>query len=148
MRLWFRQYHLFIKNKNRWIVLLLDSFFIPLSADAQEPYMEESFAVDNNVNVEVQTSRGSIEVKGSKRNNVHVEMFVKQRGKEIDAKKVDLDDWDIIIEKKGNTVYATAKKRKKLVGVEIISAFRLLCIPQSTQKRMLKLREGVLRLNT
>ena len=76
--------------------------------------MEEIFAVGNNVNVEVQTSGGSIEVIGSKRDNVHVEMFVKQRGKEIDAKKVDLDDWDITIKKKGNTVYAIAKKRKKI----------------------------------
>lgn len=102
------------KSKNFWIVLLMSNIFVSLSLYAQKPYMEESFAVGNNVHIEVLTSGGSIEVKGSERDNVHVEMIVKQRGKAIEAGEADLDNWDISIDKRGNTVYATAEKRNRI----------------------------------
>jgi DUF4097 and DUF4098 domain-containing protein YvlB len=73
--------------------------------------MQESFAVGNDVRIEVETSGGSIDVRGSNRDDVQVEMYVKRRGQDIEPGEADLDDWEISIEKTGNTVYATAKKR-------------------------------------
>lgn len=98
-------------NGKVWMIALLSAFVISTSAMAQEPYLEESFAVGNDVRIEVETSGGSITVEGSNRDDVQVEMFVRQRGREVEPGEADLDDWDITIDKSGNTVYATAKHR-------------------------------------
>ncbi len=126
------------KSKNFWIVLLMSNVFVSLSLYAQKPYMEESFAVGNNVRIEVLTSGGSIEVKGSERDNVHVEMIVKQRGKAIEAGEADLDNWDISIDKRVIQCMPRLKREIGLIGVEIILAYPLLCMPLLTQKQMLK----------
>ena len=51
------------KTKNFWIVLLMSNVFVSLSLYAQKPYMEESFAVGNNVRIEVLTSGGVLKLK-------------------------------------------------------------------------------------
>lgn len=99
------------KNGKIWMMALLGAFAISSTAYAQQPYMEESFAVGNDVRIEVETSGGSIDVYGSNRDDVQVEMFVKRRGRDVEPGEADLDRWDITIEKSGNTVYATAKQR-------------------------------------
>lgn len=78
---------------------------------AQEPYMEQSFSVNDNARLEVETSGGSIDVQGSNTDAVRVEMYVKRRGKHVEPGEADLDNWDITVEKNGNTVYAKAKRR-------------------------------------
>lgn len=99
---------------NIWMLTAISAIVTTSRIEAQKPFMEESFAVGNNVHIEVKTSGGNIEVKGSKRDNVHVKMIVKQRGKEIEAGEADLDNWDITIDKRGYTVYATAEKRGRI----------------------------------
>lgn len=49
-------------NGKVWMIALLSAFVISTSAMAQEPYLEESFAVGNDVRIEVETSGGSITV--------------------------------------------------------------------------------------
>jgi len=98
-------------NGKIWMMALLGAFVVSSTAVAQQPYMQESFAVGNDVRIEVETSGGSIDVRGSNRDDVQVEMYVKRRGQDIEPGEADLDDWEISIEKTGNTVYATAKKR-------------------------------------
>ncbi len=99
------------KNGKIWISAFMMAVFVSASAIAQKPYTEESFAVGDNVQIEVETSGGSIEVQGSNTDEVRVEMYVKRRGRDIEAGQADLSEWDIEIDKSGNTVYATAKKR-------------------------------------
>lgn len=80
------------------------------SAVAQDAYLTEEFGVSNNVKVEVRTSGGSIEVVGENTDEVRVEMYVRKRGKYIDRNEADLRNWEITIEKSGNTVSAIAKR--------------------------------------
>ncbi len=100
-----------VKNGKILLMALLGAFMVSSTVVAQQPYAEESFAVGNDVRIEVETSGGSITVEGSNRDEVQVEMYVKKRGREVEPGEADLDDWDISIEKSGNTVYATAKHR-------------------------------------
>lgn len=78
-----------------------------------QPYISESFAVNDGVHIEVETSGGSIEVSGTNSDEVRVEMYVKRRGRTLSAQETDLDGWDITIEKQGNTVYAKAKRERR-----------------------------------
>ena len=80
------------------------------TAVAQEAYLTESFSVSDNAKVEVRTSGGSIELVGQKTDEVRVEMYVRKRGRLLNQNDTDLDDWEIKIEKEGNTVYAIAKR--------------------------------------
>tara|TARA_R110000868_G_scaffold306734_4_gene568182 strand:+ start:53118 stop:54047 length:930 start_codon:yes stop_codon:yes gene_type:complete len=92
---------------------------IILSTDsslAQRAYLTENFAVSDNAKIEVETSGGSIELVGENTDEVRVEMYVRKRGREIDRDDTDLDDWDIKIEKEGNTVYAIAKREGRSWG--------------------------------
>lgn len=83
---------------------------------AQKTYLTQEFDVSDNVNIEVRTSGGSIEVVGENTNEVRVEMYVRKRGRELDREDTDLKGWDIRLEKEGNTVYAVAKKEGKNWG--------------------------------
>lgn len=98
-------------NSRMWMVVLFGALIISTTATAQQPYMTDNFAVNDGVRIDVETSGGSIDVSGSNTDEVRVEMFVKRRGRYIKPGEADLDDWDINIEKSGNTVYATAKKK-------------------------------------
>lgn len=75
-----------------------------------QAYQTETFGVKDGVNVEVKTAGGSIVVNGTRSDEVKVEMIVKRRGRTIDPGEADLKDWDITIEKRGNTVYAIAER--------------------------------------
>lgn len=79
--------------------------------NVDEAYRTESFKVNGNVNLEVQTFGGSIKVIGSNGNEVEVEMYVRKRGRYIYAGDADLRDYEIDIEKNGNTVSAIAKRK-------------------------------------
>lgn len=86
------------------------------TGNAQAQYRTENFAVSDDVEVDVKTSGGSIEVYGDNRDEVVVEMYVTRRGRELDADDTDLDDWEIKIEKEGNKVYAYAKREGRSWG--------------------------------
>lgn len=83
------------------------------NAWAQDAYRVETFSVNDNVTIDVETSGGSIEVEGRSSDEVRVEMYVKKRGRTVKAGEDELDDWNINIEKKGNTVYAQAKRQNR-----------------------------------
>ena len=80
----------------------------PSSSDA---YRTESFSVSGDTDLEVQTSGGSIQVYGTERGEVRVEMYVRKRGKYVDPGEADLDEWDISINKQGSKVYAVAERK-------------------------------------
>lgn len=81
-----------------------------VASAAAQAYQTETFGVKDGVNVEVKTAGGSIVVNGTRSDEVKVEMIVKRRGRTIDPGEADLKDWDITIEKRGNTVYAIAER--------------------------------------
>ncbi|GAB5410367.1 MAG: hypothetical protein BalsKO_27320 [Balneolaceae bacterium] len=91
------------------------------SAFAQQAYLTEEFSVSDNAKIEVRTSGGSIELVGENTDEVRVEMFVRKRGRELDRRDTDLDDWEIRIEKDGNTVYAIAEKEGRRWGNNNVS---------------------------
>ncbi len=75
-----------------------------------EPYRVESFDIDGNGNLEVNTSGGHITVEGSSSNTVRVEMFVRKNGRNLLPEDTDLNDWEIDISESGQTVKAIAKR--------------------------------------
>jgi hypothetical protein len=83
----------------------------PTSFD--QPYRTERFSVSGNVSLDVETSGGSIEVTGSKSNEVVVEMYVRKRGRLLNLGDIDLDDYEITIEQRGNQVVAHAERKRK-----------------------------------
>ncbi len=86
------------------------------SSMARQAYTTQEFSVSDNSNIEVRTSGGSIEVFGENTDEVRVEMYVRKRGKLLEQREADLDDWEIRIEKEGNTVYAIAKREGRSWG--------------------------------
>lgn len=86
------------------------------SVFAQEAYLTEEFSVSDNAKIEVRTSGGSIELLGENTDEVRVEMYVRKKGRELDRRDTDLDDWEIRIEKEGNTVYAIAEREGRRWG--------------------------------
>jgi len=95
------------------LMALFGALIFTTSAFAQKPYMEQNFAVNDNVQIDVKTSGGSITVEGTNSDEVRVEMYVRKRGDYIEPGEADLDEWDITIDKRGNTVYAEAKRRNR-----------------------------------
>jgi len=74
-----------------------------------EPYRTESFTINTPGQLDVRTSGGHIEVKGSSTNKVRVEMYVRKNGHNILPEDSDLKDWDIDISQSGHQVKAIAK---------------------------------------
>ena len=83
---------------------------------ARQAYSTQEFGVSDNSNIEVRTSGGSIEVFGENTDEVRVEMYVRKRGRLLSQGDTDLDEWDIRIEKQGNTVYAIAEREGRSWG--------------------------------
>lgn len=97
------------------LVMIVILFGTKLSV-AQQAYSIQEFAVSDNSKIEVRTSGGSIELIGESTDEVRVEMYVRKRGRVLDRSETDLDDWEIRIEKEGNTVYAIAKREGRSWG--------------------------------
>lgn len=81
---------------------------------AQDAYRTETFAVGNDVKIDVRTSGGSIDVVGENTDEVRVEMYVRKRGRIIRPGGDDLRGYEITIEKRGNTVVAEAKRERRM----------------------------------
>lgn len=88
---------------------------------AQEAFKTETFSVSDDVNIDVATSGGWIKAIGTNSDEVKVEMFVKKKGKSVSAGDVDLSNWEIIIEKSGNEIIASAKRKKRAFNSDKIS---------------------------
>lgn len=85
-----------------------------------KPFAVKTFTLDGPGNLEVRTSGGSINVTGGNGNEARVEMYVRYRGNTItpddrDAKEI-MEDYDITIEKSGNTIYARAERTSSFSG--------------------------------
>lgn len=75
-----------------------------------DPYRIEEFTLSGPGNLEVRTSGGHINVRGSESGRVRVEMYVRKNGRELSTADTDLNDFDIEISQSGNTVRAIAKR--------------------------------------
>lgn len=122
-----------LKSLSTICVMAVAILFGTQSAVAQQAYLTEEFAVSDNSKIEVRTSGGSIELVGSNSDEVRVEMYVRKRGRELDRRDTDLKDWEIRIEKEGNTVYAIAKREGRSWGNNNLSiSFKVYAPTKST----------------
>ncbi|MCH2449288.1 MAG: DUF4097 domain-containing protein [Gracilimonas sp.] len=94
-----------------FLALMLLAVQIGLAQSSEDAYQTERFNVSGSVSLEVQTSGGSIQVEGSNDDEVLVEMYVRRRGKFVEAGEADLDDYEISITQNGNTVSAIADRK-------------------------------------
>lgn len=97
-----------------WLVfglLLMVAVQTGFAQSSDDVYRVEEFNTSGDVNLEVQTSGGSIEVIGSNNTEVRVEMFVRHRGRYVEQGDADLSDYDINITQSGNTVKAIADRK-------------------------------------
>ena len=94
-----------------FLALMLLAVQIGLAQSSDDAYQTEKFNVSGSVSLEVQTSGGSIQVEGSNGNEVLVEMYVRRRGRYIEAGEADLDDYEISITQNGNTISAIADRK-------------------------------------
>ncbi|MEX0720495.1 MAG: hypothetical protein WD059_07490 [Balneolaceae bacterium] len=110
------------ENRYKWSVALTTFIFFVLLLAAvktgyaqskDEAYTVENFNTSGDVNLEVQTSGGSIKVIGSSNGEVSVEMYVRHRGKYIAPGEAKLDDYEIDISQSGNTIKAISKRESR-----------------------------------
>lgn len=95
------------------IASLLAVFAIFGVANAQsdrDAYRTDNFSTSSGPAVDIRTSGGSVHVIGHGSNEVKVEMFVRQGGRYLSPSDTDLSDFEIIIEKSGDRVTASAEK--------------------------------------
>ncbi|MDR9416876.1 MAG: DUF4097 family beta strand repeat-containing protein [Gracilimonas sp.] len=78
---------------------------------ADEVYRTERFSVSGLVSLEVQTSGGSIQVFGSKEDEVVAEMYVRKQGDYVEPDEADLSDYKIEFYQDGNTVKVIADRK-------------------------------------
>ncbi|MEX0723109.1 MAG: DUF4097 family beta strand repeat-containing protein [Gracilimonas sp.] len=89
-----------------FLALMLLAVQIGLAQSSEDAYRTDTFNVNGEVSLEVQTSGGSIQVEGSNSDEVRVEMYVRKRGRYIEPGEADLEDYEISIDQDGNTVRA------------------------------------------
>ncbi len=98
------------------LVILL-AFVSTIGAQsASEAYKTDTFTVQDSPSVIINTSGGHIDVLGHTENEVRVEMYVRKGNKYYSAADTDLDDYEITIEKRGNTITASSKKESTGIG--------------------------------
>lgn len=97
------------------ILLMLPASASALNMDTvkDDPYRVETFSITTPGNLEVRTSGGHITVEGSSSNTVRVEMYVRKNGRDLSPDDIDLDKWEITIDRSGNSVRALAKRDGK-----------------------------------
>lgn len=115
------------------VLFLLSSQAFATSYD-REPYLTKNFRVNVPANVNVETSGGSISVKGGSGDQIVVRMFVSKSGFSwfsSDDIEESLEDYDINISQQGNTVYATAEKKGSGWGSNSVNISFELEVPRS-----------------
>ena len=91
-------------------VIMLTAVKMGWAQSSNDAYQIKQFAVNNGVEISVETSGGSIDVIGKDTDEVTVEMYVRKRNRYIQANDEDLEGWDIEISKSNNKVTAYAKR--------------------------------------
>jgi hypothetical protein len=100
------------------ITFVLLSSQMSYAQSSDDAYSVSEFDISGAVDLEVQTSGGSISVIGSNEGEVVVEMYVRRKGNYVEAGEADLDDFDIDITKEGNMIKAIADRKSKR-GLEL-----------------------------
>jgi len=83
---------------------------------SDNPYQTEVFRVTGHASIASSTSGGNITVNGVAGNEVKVEMFVRQRGRNLSPSDTDLRDFEITIEQDGNAITASARRKSSAGG--------------------------------
>lgn len=85
---------------------------------SNDPYLSKSFTLSGFGKIETRTSGASVSIEGTEGNQVIVDMYVKRNGKSVDANDADvqnrLENYQIDIEKSGNTVSLSVSTKKNL----------------------------------
>ncbi len=118
------------------LLILLFAFFS--MAEAQSPdraYRIDTFSTSSSPSVQVATSGGSVDVIGHPENEVKVEMFVRQGRRYLSPSDTDLSDFDITIEKDGDSVIAEARRKRSGIfrGSRNMSVSFRVYTPQNAQ---------------
>lgn len=121
-----------------FLALMLLAVQTGFAQSSEDAYQTERFNVSGSVSLEVQTSGGSIEVQGSNDDEVLVEMYVRHKGKYVEAGEADLDDYEISISQDGNTVSAIAdrKSNRRWNWNDGYSISFVVYTPQETRTRL------------
>lgn len=103
--------------------------------DKDEPYLTKEFPMDEQGNLDVRTSGGSITVEGSNSNKVLVEMYVRRNGRPVSPQDADvqerLENFKIDISKSSNTVTASAENKSSNWGRNNISISFTVYVPKA-----------------
>ena len=94
-------------------LLIISVGFLIETADAQradQAYLIRTIDVSNPDLLDIRTSGGFVQVKGSDRDDVRVEMYVRRGGRYLDDTDTSLDGYEIEIEQIGNKMKAHANR--------------------------------------
>lgn len=95
------------------VIASIIAFFSSLNAqDIEDAYRTETFRVDENPVVLIQTSGGTIQAVGHAENEVRVYMIVRRGGNILTPADTDLDNFEIDIRRENNRVTASAEKKR------------------------------------
>lgn len=98
------------------LAIVVAVFSTATAQSSSDAYQTDTFSVESSPSVMINTSGGHIDVVGHSENEVRVEMYVRKGNRYYSASDTDLDDYEITIEKQGNTIIASAKKENSSVG--------------------------------
>jgi hypothetical protein len=87
-----------------------------MNVQSDDPYRTEVFSVTGHASIASSTSGGNITVSGTSGNEVTVEMYVRQRGRNLLPSDTDLNDFEITIEQDGNAITASARRKSSAGG--------------------------------
>jgi DUF4097 and DUF4098 domain-containing protein YvlB len=126
-----------MKPKLPFFSLLLLGFLLTAgAAHAQDPYLSKSFKVSTPAQLEVETSGGSIEVRGEGSSQVQVRMFVKMNGiswfSDEDDIAEELENYEIDIRQEGNKVIARAEREGRGWNSNPLSISFKISVPAQT----------------
>ena len=91
-------------------VIMLTAVKMGWAQSSDDAYKIERFAVNDGVEISVETSGGSIDVIGKNTDEVTVEMYVRKRNRYVQANDEDLKGWEIEISERNNKITAHAKR--------------------------------------
>lgn len=106
------------KSVLKYSALLICMLFVQVQASAfNDPYLSKSFDISGPGKIETRTSGASVAIEGTEGNLVIVDMYVRRNGKLVDANDADvqsrLKDYQIDIDKSGNTISVSVSTQKK-----------------------------------
>lgn len=106
-----------IKIRNLFGLLLMGLFVMcsiaePVEAQrSAQTYMIKTFDVRQPELIDVNTSGGFVRLYGTDHEDVRVEMYVRRNNRYLDDTDVSLDDFEIEVDREGNTIIAHSKRK-------------------------------------